>query len=542
MAHNHHRRGRSNHQIQEEPGYTTNYTYDALDDLLTVQQSVQTRTFGYDGLKRLTCAANPESSVAGVNCASHPASGADLYKYDNNGNLSTHTDANNVATTSLYDKLNRVIQKTYSDGLTPTAVFCYDGSASATSVSGTVVSCGTQSSPAIKGTNSGRRLTWEGNSGAIGATNFSSSNSFTAFDSVGRVQSHTQVTNGASYPFSYLYNLAGQLKWEQYPSGRQVSTCYDGAGWALQVLGQSTTYASGGSEYQPPYVGLQYGLDGQLASAAFGIVSGSPAVSETRNYSLDRLQLTGITATNGQGTELLALGFTWGGLPTYNNTPGNNGNLQQQTIQVPAVTHTQQYGYDTANRILSANESEQLTYGGTTHPWGMTFGFDPYGNHWSSTTGITLSPSGPTSQSQFNPSNNPLLADGYDTAGHLTSDPNLGNVTYYAEGKQYTVTNSGNVGTYYYDAEGRRVQKLVSGTVSGTATYVYDAAGQLTAEYSNSSGHGCGHRHGVPDGGPFGQHAAGDEQLGPVRGQVGLLPLRRPDLEFGRGRQSGPGM
>ena len=286
---------------------------------------------------------------------------------------------------------------------------------------------------------------------------------------------------------TYTWNLAGWLEKGQYPSGQQVTACYDVAGRALTVTGTKsgncTNYAGGAPSSN--YPGIGYGLDGQLASAAFGIVSGPPAVSETRNYSLDRLQLTGITATNGQGTELLALGFTWGGLPTYNNTPGNNGNLQQQTIQVPAVTHTQQYGYDTANRILSANESEQLTNGGTTHPWGMSFGFDPYGNHWSSTTGITLSPAGPTSQSQFNPSDNQLVGDGYDSAGHLTSDPNLGNVTYYAEGQQYTVTNAGNVGTYYYDAEGRRVQRLVSGTVSGTAAYVYDAAGRLTAEYSN---------------------------------------------------------
>jgi YD repeat-containing protein len=48
-------------------GYKTTYSYDGLDNLKTVSQragtsgTLQTRTFVYDGLKRLTSATNPES-------------------------------------------------------------------------------------------------------------------------------------------------------------------------------------------------------------------------------------------------------------------------------------------------------------------------------------------------------------------------------------------------------------------------------------------------------------------------------------------------
>jgi YD repeat-containing protein len=53
--------------------------------------------------------------------------------------------------------------------------------------------------------------------------------------------------------------------------------------------------------------------------------------------------------------------------------------------------------------------------------------------------------------------------------------------TYDAENRQVTVTNAQSVtATYAYDGDGRRVKKTVNGN---TTTFVYDAAGQLAAEY-----------------------------------------------------------
>src|SRR5262249_18415998 len=69
--------------VLEDPNglnYATTYDYDALGNLLHVLQGVQTRTFLYDGLSRLTSATNPES-------------GALSYSYDENGNLLSKTDA-----------------------------------------------------------------------------------------------------------------------------------------------------------------------------------------------------------------------------------------------------------------------------------------------------------------------------------------------------------------------------------------------------------------------------------------------------------------
>jgi len=91
-----------NHGSVSSPNQPTSYTYSVLDDLLTVTQGVQTRTFVYDSLKRLTSVTNPESGTV-------------TFGYDDNGNLTSKTDARNITTTIAYDALNRPTSKTYSN-------------------------------------------------------------------------------------------------------------------------------------------------------------------------------------------------------------------------------------------------------------------------------------------------------------------------------------------------------------------------------------------------------------------------------------------
>jgi YD repeat-containing protein len=68
--------------------YATSYSYDALDDLVSVTQGDVARSFGYDALERLTSATNPES-------------GTTTYVYDSNGNLVSKTEARGI--TTAYD-------------------------------------------------------------------------------------------------------------------------------------------------------------------------------------------------------------------------------------------------------------------------------------------------------------------------------------------------------------------------------------------------------------------------------------------------------
>jgi YD repeat-containing protein len=65
-------------------------------------------------LSRLTSATNPESGT--IN-----------YQYDKNDNLEQKTDARVPAVTTnyIYDRLNRLINRSYSDG-TPAVTYNYD--------------------------------------------------------------------------------------------------------------------------------------------------------------------------------------------------------------------------------------------------------------------------------------------------------------------------------------------------------------------------------------------------------------------------------
>src|SRR5258708_39207826 len=171
-------------QVNEDPAgvnYQTSYIHDALDNLIKVTQGTagtatgqvtacgttldpgagwQSRAFQYDGLKRLTCAYNPES-------------GAIAYTHDANSNLQTKTDAR-FTTTFHYDALNRIKQKSYFDSSTRIVNYCYDGDNSGTCAGG----------PA--GSNLLGRMTMVQKS--------NSTTKYSAFDALGRVTTSAQIT------------------------------------------------------------------------------------------------------------------------------------------------------------------------------------------------------------------------------------------------------------------------------------------------------------------------------------------------------------
>lgn len=102
-------------QTNAKTGYWTKYTYDALGNLLTVTQNVQssgntqTRTYTYDYLSRLTTETNPETG--------NSSSGSDIiYTYDtacgsyaaSAGNLTKKVDKAGNITCYGYDGLHRL--------------------------------------------------------------------------------------------------------------------------------------------------------------------------------------------------------------------------------------------------------------------------------------------------------------------------------------------------------------------------------------------------------------------------------------------------
>ncbi|WP_321475968.1 RHS repeat-associated core domain-containing protein [uncultured Paludibaculum sp.] len=421
----------------ETTSYTTTYSYDTRANLTGVMQGAQSRTFSYDMLGRLHSATNPESGTV-------------TYGYDGNGNVTSKTDARGTVTMG-YDALNRIASKSYSGtgwSSTPSVTYSYDATIPITGVT-------SESQP--KG-----RLVQVSNS--VSTTSYQ-------YDGLGRPLASVQTTDGLSEKvFQYSYVPAG-LSLMTYPSGRKVNWSYDLAGRPDTVLD-----GAGGAAFA---TAAKYDVTGGLSKLSLG-----SGLEENWTYSSIRGQVRQVTLGTPQSPSSVG---SW----QYSNCVGqsntaecatNNGNVMSQTIGPLGAVQT--YGYDGMNRLKTFSE------GGL----GQTYVYDQYGNR-ALLTGSTMPswPSGavvtndqPDDVASIFPSNQwnqSTVVNGYVTKPKSDAYPTL---SYDAEGRiagaVTGATESANA-SYGYDGEGRRVQRTSSGV---TTYYVYDAMGQLAAEYGGN--------------------------------------------------------
>ncbi len=465
-------------QVIEDPdgqNLTTDYTFDAAGNLRKTVQGAQSRYFLYDSLGRVTRARQPEQGVnASFNLTDSITSNSQWsvsYSYDDNGNITTTTDARGVSVTGIYDDLNRLTSRDYSDS-TPDVAFTYD----MTTIQGTAVN--------YKG---GLTKIVTGDPNAPFSVTYNS-----AVDVLGRIKASQQKTEGITYNFpDYSYNLAGALKSETYPSGKVVNSEYETDSDLSRLTVQSNVntgarlYASAFS-YTPAGAVKSMRLgNGRWESAQFN----------------DRLQTTQIGLGNADtDTSLLKLELNYG----TNNQ--NNSSVREQKISFSGLAQpiVQTYGYDSLNRLQSAIETNQ---GNATTIWKETFSYDRYGNRsfdelntttiqLGCTTG-TQNPNGVCNKDVVNPrfKSDNRFDDGqtyeYDPAGNLTKDANGKSFAYDAENHQKgfgTNNSTTNGGQYYYDGQGKRVKTSVPSQSGNVDTiFIYDAFGKLVAEYNNLS-------------------------------------------------------
>ena len=437
------------------PNQATYYAYDTLNNLTTVNQGIQTRSFAYNSLSRLLSATNPESGI--IN-----------YLYDNNGNLTRKTDARGVQTDYVYDALSRVTNRNYSTPggtpsnyqATPNVTYTYDDS----------------QVPFSKG-----KLTKVSNS--ISETRYNS------FDILGRVLSSQQITDGQTHNSAYTYNLIGALIEQTYPSGRVVKNVLDNEGDLAQV--QSKKNAS--DIFRPYASNFVYTAAGAVSSMKLG---NGKFENTAFNSRLQPTQIGLGSSATDQG--LLKLNYNYG-------TTNNNGNVLSQTITVPTVgaihgfVATQNYSYDSLNRLKQATENITPNGGSQSLSWQQTYTFDRYGNrNFDEATTTTLpkdcTESGnpvvceairPIVNPSANAGDNRLNGYTFDPAGNTTVDAEGRQFTYDAENKQVKVKDSQNqtIGEYSYDGDAKRVKKYVPAT-GETTIFVYDLEGKMVAEYS----------------------------------------------------------
>ena len=121
--------------------------------------------------------------------------------------------------------------------------------------------------------------------------------------------------------------------------------------------------------------------------------------------------------------------------------------------------------------------------------WSRKFNYDPYGNMWvTNPTGIATT--GQTPNANIFTTGNRITGVSYDGAGNQVSlngvSLNDEVATYDAENRQAGIQQTQpNVATesYLYDGDGHRVEKV--GPDGSAVIYVYDAMGDLAAEYSS---------------------------------------------------------
>ena len=409
------------------PNQATSYSYDVLDDLTGVTQGSQTRTFAYDSLKRLTSATNPENGTVS-------------YGYDSNGNLTSKTDARSITTTIAYDALNRPTSKSYNDSpQTATVNYYYDSQTLPTGA------------PSYsRGYSTGKLVAVTFGGGSEGT--------YRAYDALGRIPLQYQRTNSTNHQVGATYNIGGPMASETYPSvpgatgRRQVSFSYDAAARLSSVSSSATTYAAAASVSS-----IGYTAHNALSTETYGN-SLIHAISYNTRLQPSEIKL----GTSGSPTSVVDLTYSYG-------TTSNNGNVNSISYSGGGLSYTQNFTYDSLNRLATSNEMN-----GATTNWTQNNAYDRYGNR-------QIDLGGGSYNLSFNTSNK-ITTSGYsyDSSGNLTNDT-VHAYTFDAENK---ISKVDGIVAYTYNGEGQRVKKNVGESV----WFIYDIGGELIMEFNVKGG------------------------------------------------------
>jgi RHS repeat-associated protein len=478
----------------QAPSMETDYSFDALGDLVSVQQwggasgssNARTRSFSYDGLGRLTSASNPEAGVIG-------------YSYDLNSNVSSKTDARGIHTNYQYDDLNRVIAKAYSTGTSgadPTAspVTCYQYDSSAISGSGgNLIGRLTNEWTQRTGTScNGTAPNY-----APPSSGYLTLKSVLSYDAVGRPltaqQQHCVGTNCAAatpYALSQTYNQAGELISQTNSVGASnspltLSANYDGAGQpCLLTSSWSGTFSATIFQSNPSQSDATAGYTGagNLQNWYLGSTTSSAAGScgQTPNSPINVTQVYNSrlwTSAIGVSGQLPLPALTAATVYTYSAGYDSAGNVTALADTVDrgqgSIMGTWAYSYDTLNRLQTGTPSAG-SYSGQNACWS----YDAFGNRTAQNLQSASCPaqeSGVAATASFSTSNRVTWVQNTAAAGY-TYDAS-GNVLY--DGSSY----------YAYDAESRICAVQTYPLTGGVAAYgyLYNADGSRVAKGSITS-------------------------------------------------------
>jgi RHS repeat-associated protein len=450
--------------------------------------------YSYDALDNLQVVTQHEQmrtftydALSRLISATNPESGTITYAYDPNGNLKEKTDARGVKTTMTYDALNRIRSKSYAG--TPSGGTEVANATPAVNYFYDDYSTLPSGAPSWPGTPSKGRL--------IGVTyGTGTEGTYYKYDAAGRITTNHQRQGTSNYATDYTYNLAGGLTREQ--RGNYVNNVwreYFRNSWTYDSAGR----LSGMQASLTPFLSFVT-LVGDISYAPFGGVQ-----SETYGNGLihsigynNRLQPTEIRLGIPGNLESVFTIYYMYGIAHDVNDPDpeiapihNNGNIARFRYSVSGtVQYSQTFQYDPLNRIRYAVEHNNGSYNDGTRAWYQTFECDRYGNCGIDVENTSDNVDGENNalrKAEFSEANNRITRAGfvYDAAGNLTAEPGK-SYTYDAENRMVTATVGGVVTSQYvYDGNGRRVKKITGGV--GTR-FEYGAGGELIAERNDTNG------------------------------------------------------
>jgi len=463
-------------QIIEDPGnlaLSTTFDYDALGNIRRIVQDQQQRFFSYDALSRTVRVRNVEDDVnsnlpALTDPITNNSQWSKAFVYDDNGNLTQQTDSRNVITTFTYDRLNRNTAVTYANdpsGTLPiTRIFDF----------------------AVKGKGSLYQAKTTGTGGML--------TTLEAYNNVGSPVTVSQKFDVAgtwsqAYTVTYSYNLASALTSVTYPSGRSVTYNYDDA-----VRASSVTGTLGDSNNRNYATGISYATNGLISQELFGTTAGvyNKRFYNSRNQLAEVLASTsGNDSTWNRGKILNQFSMQCASAGAACNATDNNGNVRKQEVYIPtnelastSVSWSQQYDYDTLNRLLRVHEFT----GNPARDWQQEYTYDRWSNRRIHQTN-TFGPNIPKPNFGLDPSNNNRLTPPagfsmtYDHAGNINADTYSGIIerVYDANNKMTQAKDGNNViQSYVYDADGLRVRRKINGIETWQ---IFGLNDDLLAEY-----------------------------------------------------------
>jgi YD repeat-containing protein len=315
----------------------TTYAYDELDQLDTVTQGSQTRSFKYDSLGRLTMqklaeqTATINDSGTYVGAGGTGANWSDAFTYDARSNVTQRIDARGVKTNYSYlisgsaDPLNRLQGISYDTSSADTT-YTID---TAPAVSVSYMATGDQT-----------RVFQVSTSGVATEQN--------SYDSEGRISDYSlTLASRTSYPMttSYSYDDANRLTQVTYPARygvtgsprKAVAPSYDQASRLTQMNVDGTTRLSN----------VSYNAASQLTALSLGYTTstGVAFYNETYGYDAQTGLLTGQTVVKGYRapflsyTTLMDLSYDYG-------RGSSNGTLSGKTGQLTSISDNLDHNKD----------------------------------------------------------------------------------------------------------------------------------------------------------------------------------------------------